>query len=122
MKQYVEVRKLICETEHKEHCKICPGMIQVASVVEKHRYWKLKDAFCCCMGHKQPCKQPCDSSSQSVQCPAVNNYTSAHAKRKFLCMPLSCITVEVGPKQSANFLVQKDANVTLMKSLLGRVV
>jgi hypothetical protein len=36
-------------------------------------------------------------------------------------MPLSCITVEVGPKQSANFLVQKDANVTLMKSLLGRV-
>ncbi|CAB3987211.1 Hypothetical predicted protein [Paramuricea clavata] len=95
-------------------------MIQVASVVEKQGYWKLKDSFCCCMGHKQPCKQPCDSSSQSVQCPAVNNYTSAHAKRKFLRMPLSCITVEVGPKQSVHFLV-KDANITLIKSLLGRV-
>lgn len=121
LKQYVEVRKFICKMEHKIPCKSCPGMIQVASVVDEHGYWKLKDAFCCIMEHDQPCKQPCESSAERELSPAVKNYTSAHAKSQLLRMPLSCVAVEIGPTQCVNFLVKKDANITLMKSLLGRL-
>lgn len=92
----------------------------------------MKDAFKCLAEHEQPCKicplnvrnEHGETVNKAVKrSDAVNmkNYSSQHAKRKFLQMPLAGIHVETGDKESAVFLVDKNANVTLLRSLLQKV-
>ena len=50
----------------------------------------------------------------------MDNYSSQHAKRKFLQMPLA-INVKTGEKESKVFLVDKHANLTLLRSLLRKL-
>ncbi|CAB3981627.1 Hypothetical predicted protein [Paramuricea clavata] len=45
------------------------------------------------------------------------NYTSAHAKRQMLLMPVAAIRT----KSSANYLCKTTANITMIKALLERI-
>jgi hypothetical protein len=50
------------------------------------------------------------------------NYSSQHAKRKFLQMPLAAINVKSGSKESETFLVDKHSNLTLLCSLFHKLL
>ena len=74
LQQYVNIIKFVCEKQHKETCKRgCKGMAKVASYILKHDFISLKDAF-------------------ALSSPGIA-YTSLHARRKLLCMPLAAIGV-----------------------------
>jgi hypothetical protein len=108
-------------------------MIHVADTVNKYGVWKLKSAFQCSMEHDQPCEvcqkiihSPIakgNNAAVNISQPSrvMKNYSSTHAKRKFLRMPLANISVQVGPNQFTNFLIIKDTNYALMKSVLQRM-
>jgi len=122
LSQYIDLRKHVCKVFHK-NCSVCPSMIQVATTIKKHGFWKLKSAYICCLNHLQPC-EICPAQIYSPQSHVVkssNNYTSEKAKRKFLRMPLACITVPTGPNVSVNFLIEKDSNYLLMTNIIKKI-
>ena len=55
-----------------------------------------------------------------INAQSAKNYTTAHAKHKFLRMPLACIPVPVD-KGAVNFLIDKDSNYTLIASILKQI-
>ena len=92
----------------------------------------MKDAFKCLAEHLQPCAA-CPENienkvNKTIQNPIkrsasinMDNYSSQHAKRKFLQMPLAAINVKTGEKESKVFVVDKHANLTLLRSLLRKL-
>jgi hypothetical protein len=50
----------------------------------------------------------------------MKNYTSAHAKR-FLKMPLACLSIKIGEGRSVNYLVDKSCNYNLTNRLLAKI-
>lgn len=126
LSQYVEVREHICKTNHT-NCKVCPPMIHVANTIKNYGFWKLKAAYVCSMDHVQPC-QKCPELIHSapgkppvINAPSARNYITTRAKKKFLRMPLACVTVPVGPKEFANFLIDKDSSYSLMTSIIKQI-
>ena len=127
---YITTRQTICIAEHSQTCKDCLGLLNVANVVANvvanEGYWKMKDAFKCLAEHVQPCAAcPDNVENKTIKNPAKSsvsinmaNYSSQQAKRKFLQMPLAAINVKIGEKESKVFLVDKQANLTLLRSLL----
>ena len=106
--------------------KTCLGLLNVANVVANEGYWKMKDAFKCLAEHVQPCAAcPDNVENKTIKNPTkssvsinMTNYSSQHRKRKFLQIPLAAIDVKIGEKESKVFLVDKHANLTLLRSLL----
>ena len=129
---YITTRQTICIAEHCQPCRDCLGLLNVAKVVANEGYWKMKDAFKCLAEHLQPCAA-CPENienkvNKTIQNPIkrsasinMDNYSSQHAKRKFLQMPLAVINVKTGEKESKVFLVDKHANLTLLCSLLRKL-
>jgi hypothetical protein len=118
LEEYAKARRAFCESKHvNKKCK-CEGFVNVAQQIVKYGCVKLKTAFICVNHHQQPCEL-CDFSligeqeNMNLDSP---NYTSAHAKRRMLQMPVAAIRT----KSSANYLCKTTANITMTKALLER--
>jgi hypothetical protein len=112
---YIVARETVCISEHRQPCKNCLGLLNVAKVVANEGHWKMKDAFKCLAEHVQPCaacpekitnnvNETCNKPKMCSDPINMANYSSQHAKRKFLQMPLSAINVKSGSKESETIL------------------
>ncbi|CAB3996226.1 Hypothetical predicted protein, partial [Paramuricea clavata] len=130
---YIVAGETVCISEHRQPCKNCLGLLNVAKVVANEGHWKMKDAFKCLAEHVQPCEacpekitnnvnETCNKPKMCSDPINMANYSSQHAKRKFLQMPLAAINVKSGSKESETFLVDKHANLTLLRSLLQKLL
>lgn len=45
LEEYVDVRSSVCSTKHKQPCKNCCGLLQVANEVLQKGFLKLRSAF-----------------------------------------------------------------------------
>ena len=102
---YIEARRYVCCKRHAQPCSFCFNMLKVAQRIIEDGYMKLKVAF------------------QMVS-PNVT-YTSLHARRKLLQMPLA--SLGIGERCKGNycvFLVEKNSSVhyNIFKSLLNNLV
>ena len=93
----------------------------------------MKDAFRCLAEHIQPCnvcpkKMGTDGNNEQgckpMQRPDpvnVINYTSFHARRKFLQMPIAALSIETNKNQLVIFLVAKGLNYKMLASVLWQI-
>ena len=98
---------MYCIKRHEQPCQDCLGMVNVASTIVREGFWKMKDAFRCLALHKQPCPaypKMVQFNADLTGCKPVKrtdsvkmkNYTSPHAKRKFLQMPIAALHIKNG--------------------------
>ena len=99
LKEYLEVRRHICKTEHLQPCSECLSLIEIGNEISREGYMRLNKAF-------------------SVSNPG-QTYKSTHAKRKLLQIPLAAIKI---PAEDCGgkivYLVDKNANFATAKGLL----
>ncbi len=105
MSDYADARSYVCKARHKQPCQLCLSMIKVAQKILHEGFLKLKDAF-------------------TMTSPGVS-YTSLHARRKLLQMPL--VSIGVGDKKNGNYcvyLVEKQSTVhyKVLRSLLNSLI
>ena len=105
LQQYVEVFSLFCKIKHLKPCTNCDLLLKVAEHIITEGYISLKHAF-------------------EISSPGVT-YTSSHARRKLLQMPLAA--VGVGCKSEGTFslyLVEKQPGVShvTLQTLLNQVI
>ena len=94
----------------------------------------MKDAFCCLAEHVQPCnvcrKKIRTDGGNELECKPVQrsdpvnmkNYTSFHARRKFLQMPIAALSIETNKNQLVIFLVAKGSNYKMFASVLRQIL
>ena len=119
-----EYRKAVLAVCKAKHCKtsdcICLGLASVADKIIKVGYVKLKPTFVCVSQHVQPCEACFCNTESNPAVPVmrkeplneIKNYTSFHAKRLFLQMPVA--SVLIGKGRSDNF-EYKYADITFAK-------
>ena len=105
LQQYIDARSIFCKERHVQPCIECNLLIHVAQHILMNGVLLLKEAFELCS-------------------PGVT-YTSAHARRKLLQLPLAAIGV--GVKSSGTYclyLVEKQSSVkySVLQMLLNKVV
>ncbi len=105
LSDYADARSYVCKPRHKQPCQLCLSMIKVAQKILHEGFLKLKDAF-------------------TMTSPGVS-YTSLHARRKLLQMPL--VSIGVGDKKNGNYcvyLVEKQSTVhyKVLRSLLNSLI
>ena len=100
LEKYIFVREKLCETEHAPNCTTCAGLISVAKHISENDFMRLSTAL-------------------HMTSPGVN-YKSKDAKRKLLQMPLAALQIWQR-KGNVIFLVSKNNNLTLARSMLTRV-
>ena len=103
--EYRQARLQVCKDKHSpvsSKC-CCLGLATVAEKILKFGYMNLKAAFVCISQHLQPCEAcvPDIAHENASVVPTLRkeylnnvlNYTSAHAKRFFLQMPLAAVLI-----------------------------
>jgi hypothetical protein len=105
LSNYADARSYVCKARHKQPCQLCLSMIKVAQKILHEGFLKLKDAF-------------------TMTSPGVS-YTSLHARRKLLQMPL--VSIGVGDQKNGNYcvyLVEKQSTVhyKVLRSLLNSLI
>ena len=97
--KYILTKENICYEEHKQPCTACIGLLSVAKQILDEGFIKLNEAF-------------------AMSTPGVK-YKAKDAKRKLLQMPLAALKIKEG-KTYTIYLVSKDTNLQLTRSLLKR--
>lgn len=103
LEEYVDVRSSVCSTTHKQPCKNCCGLLQVANEVLQKGFLKLRSAF-------------------EMAYPDAT-YKSWHARRRMLQMPLASLGIGNRSRGSYSiFLVEKQDRVKypIMQTLLNQ--
>lgn len=105
LQQYIEACSLFCKRKHVQTCTECSLLIRVAQHIKEKGFILLKQAFEMCS-------------------PGVS-YTSSHARRKLLHIPLAAIGL--GCKSAGTYclyLVEKQASVNhaVLQTLLNKVM
>ena len=105
LQQYIDARSLFCKKKHAQTCIECNLLISVAQHILENGFILLKQAFEMCS-------------------PGVT-YTSSHARRKLLQMPLAAIGV--GLKSAGTYCLyvverQSSVNHVVLQTLLNKVV
>ena len=105
LQQYVEVFSLFCKIKHLTPCTDCDLLLKVAKHIISEGYISLKHAI-------------------EISSPGIT-YTSLHARRKLLQMPVAAIGV--GSKSEGTFslyLVEKQAGTShvVLQTLLNQVL
>ena len=100
LESYVATKEKICTSEHTQPCKLCTGLLTVAKRIANDGYIRLTEAF-------------------SISSPGVK-YKSTFAKRKLLQLPLAAIRIKE-KNNHAVFLLPKESNLELARSLLSRL-
>ncbi len=101
LNKYITTRQRLCEAEHVQHCTLCTSFINVAKHIAENGFIQLNTAF--------------RMTSPNIK------YKSKDAKRKLLQMPLAALRINTGKKEVI-YLVAKNNNLTLARSMLGNVV
>ena len=101
LNKYITTRQKLCEAEHVQHCTLCTSFINVAKHIAENGFIQLNTAF--------------RMTSPNIK------YKSKDAKRKLLQMPLAALRINTGKKEVI-YLVAKNNNLTLARSMLGNVV
>ena len=97
--KYILTKENICYEEHKQPCTACIGLLSVAKQILDEGFIKLNEAF-------------------AMSTPGVK-YKAKDAKRKLLQMPLAALKIKES-KTYTIYLVSKDTNLQLTRSLLKR--
>ena len=97
--KYILTKENICYEEHKQPCTACIGLLSVAKQILDEGFIKLNEAF-------------------TMSTPGVK-YKAKDAKRKLLQMPLAALKIKES-KTYTIYLVSKDTNLQLTRSLLKR--
>lgn len=97
--KYILTKENICYEEHKQPCTACIGLLSVAKQILDEGFIKLNEAF-------------------AMSTPGVK-YKAKDAKRKLLQMPLTALKIKES-KTYTIYLVSKDTNLQLTRSLLKR--
>lgn len=97
--KYILTKENICYEEHKQPCTACIGLLSVAKQILDEGFIKLNKAF-------------------AMSTPGVK-YKAKDAKRKLLQMPLAALKIKES-KTYTIYLVSKDTNLQLTRSLLKR--
>lgn len=97
--KYILTKENICYEEHKQPCTACIGLLSVAKQILDEGFIKLNEAF-------------------AMSTPGVK-YKAKDAKRKLLQMPLAALKIKES-KTYTTYLVSKDTNLQLTRSLLKR--
>ena len=97
--KYILTKENICYEEHKQPCTACIGLLSVAKQILDEGFIKLNEAF-------------------AMSTPGVK-YKAKDAKRKLLQMPLAALKIKES-KTNTIYLVSKDTNLQLTRSLLKR--
>lgn len=97
--KYILIKENICYEEHKQPCTACIGLLSVAKQILDEGFIKLNEAF-------------------AMSTPGVK-YKAKDAKRKLLQMPLAALKINES-KTYTIYLVSKDTNLQLTRSLLKR--
>ena len=105
LQQYIDARSLFCKKKHAQTCIECNLLISVAQRILESGFILLKQVFEMCS-------------------PGVT-YTSSHARRKLLQMPLAAIGV--GVKSAGTYCLylverQSSVNHAMLQTLLNKVV
>ena len=82
LNDYANARSYVCKARHSQPRQLCSGMIKVARMIVDKGYLKLKDAF--------------------IMTSPGATYTSLHARRKLLQMPL--VSIGVGDQKKGQLL------------------
>ena len=131
--EYRQARLQVCKDKHSpvsSNC-CCLGLATVAEKILKFGYMNLKAAFVCISQHLQPCEAcvPDIAHENASVVPTLRkeylnnvlNYTSAHAKRFFLQMPLAAVLIKKGCQNKRIILCEKNANFSMLETLLQRI-
>lgn len=97
--KYILTKENICYEEHKQPCTACIGLLSVAKQILDEGFIKLNEAF-------------------AMSTPGVK-YKAKDAKRKLLQTPLAALKIKES-KTHTIYLVSKDTNLQLTRSLLKR--
>lgn len=97
--KYILTKENLCYEEHKQPCTACIGLLSVAKQILDEGFIKLNEAF-------------------AMSTPGVK-YKAKDAKRKLLQMPLAALKIKES-KTYTIYLVSKDTNLQLTRSLLKR--
>ena len=104
IKQYINVRQLICKHRHSQPCKNCEGLFNVANIVLDLGFLKL-------------------STAMVISSPHVRNYKASLARRKLFQMLLACIGVgKIEQGTYCMYLVEKQNQVdySILHTLLEK--
>ena len=96
---YILTKEKICHGEHEQPCKACIGLLSVAKKILHEGFIQLNEAF-------------------AMSSPGIK-YKAKDAKRKILQMPLAALRIKES-KHDAIYLVSKETNLELTRSLLKR--
>ena len=132
LENYVLAREAYCAEYHQQPCQNCLGMLNIANTILKEGFWKMKGCVSLfgrtyttmqCMskengtdGNEQGCKP-----MQRPDPVNMVNYTSFHARRKFLQMPIAALSIETNKNQLVIFLVAKGSNYKMLASVLRQI-
>ncbi len=103
LKDYVVARQGFCKMQHKQPCRNCTSLLEVAKIIIDKGFIQLKQAF-------------------EIACPNVA-YKSTTAKKKLLQMPVASVAVRSTTKGAYRvFLVEKQNHVKydILQSLLNQ--
>lgn len=102
LKEYIEARSFVCKTHHKQPCRKCCGLLEVARTVSEKGFITLKSAY-------------------EIAHPGAT-YKSTPAKRYLLQMPLA--SIGAGSLRQGNYCIfivekQDDVKYKVLQSLLS---